>query len=212
MKRFLPFLILPAVLLQGCVTDTVRAVSTFNNVRSGYQAYQGIEGMKGLSEAKPVLKDSDTLYVVADLKPATDDPNLNPSAAQRICAAFDREFEDIKNHQVNHGRALHCMATGDVPADAVVLNLRELQESNRAMRFVQGDTIKSESAWVSRANGAVLDTQTNPGVKSYDELIDFVAKALPLQMVRSLAPATDDPDYRAWTEHVQAWSKDRQQG
>lgn len=210
-KRVFPILLfLPLVMmLQGCLGDAVRAAGAYNNARSGYQAYQGIKGMKDLEQAVPVLKDSDTLYVMADLKSSGSPENLNHSAAERICAAFKREFDDMKARDLNRGRELRCLSSGDVPDDAVVLNLREQVEANRALRLIQSDTIKSEMSWVSKATGAILDTQTNPGLKHHDELIEFVGRSLPMQLLRSLAPAQEDPDYGRWAQKVEAWSRAR---
>lgn len=209
-RVFLILLILPLfTMLQGCLGDAVRAAGAYNNVRSGYQAYQGIKGVKDMEQAVPVLKDSDTLYVMADLKSSGNPETLNRSAAERICAAFEREFDDMKARDLNRGRELRCLSSGDVPDDAVVLNLREQVEANRALRLIQSDTIKSETSWVSRATGAVLDTQTNPGLKRHDELIEFVGRSLSMQLLRSLAPAQDDPEYGPWAQRVGAWSKER---
>lgn len=207
----LAFTAVMSLQLQGCM-DALNVVGQYNNLRSGYQAYQGIKGIKGYSEAKPVLKNADILYVKAELLSEENADSLNQRAADQICEAFATEFADIQSHELNNGRELSCISKGDVPSNAVVLNLRELVESGTAMRIIQSDTIKSESTWVAKATGSVLDTQTNPGYKSHDELIAFISQSLEMRILRSVAPEESDPNYQAWGEKVQAWSKERSQG
>lgn len=213
MKRNLSVIALTTtmVLLQGCMTDALQTVQTYNNVRSGYQAYQGLTGMKDLQKAKPVLRDSDTLYVTVDLKAKENAEAMSRQAAEKICADFDRQFADYKAHDLTRGRELSCAFAGDVPAKAVVLNVRELVEESKLMRVIQSDTIKSESSWVARETGAILETQTNPGVKKYEELVGYVGQALSMQILKSVGPEQSDPDYPAWAQKVEAWSKARAQ-